>query len=831
MLIESDKILDIPSVEKLWRISAISEGFVFSKNPSTVTAVCYFPPIYAKATENIECEINTFLETFESVNEGTVLSIYFFKQSKDWLLEAQTDSSHECINYLEEKRIDLINETLSPEYHIYISITMPVKSEGTNKGSIFKDLFSSPSQSTNQLLHDDNFIESCNSAINNIKNLISQLQSKFYSQCYQLSSKQLADFVGNIINHSTKNNLSDLSSILTSDIFSNNKEGTTYYGGNFHKTLSLRPEGFPEQAEFELPLMYFDDQLKDIPFIIKADIHFPDRIKANKSVRVAIGKINFYAAIAKAMMKELVKEAEQMEETLDEVVRKSKRLLDVSFSILTWADNTKSLDINVNDIKNHFKSKSVDLKEDFINHKATYHSFIPWLANLNKITTRISSINAGVFLPIVYPHYYVNDPSKEIENRTLFYTTADVLTEYDLMDKRNPNSNGIICGTSGFGKSFLVNYLIQNHLKSNGKVFIIDKGGPGQGSFKNIVNNIPNGRYIEIDFFGDSNFTVNFFDGPLFFNQSEDGSILTPDINGTVDVLKLNFLLQVITLMAKDDAEERFSKTVEHRLRESIRQMYIDTFNNEANTIDLDYFADNVLADKFPEIYEQIQVFLYENEYSKFFKKTTNMDTVDVFCFDLEGLDQHPDLKSIMIFVMTQYCYSMCRKNPGVRKGIFIDEAWAALNSSQMAGLIVDMWRTIRKHFGFIYLISQSLNDVYSTKIAAALTVNTTHYYLLGPNHDHKYLDQLRAVGANSNFITDYDKACIQDMKFVKGKFSEFFLLTPLYKGVLRYKASAYDKWLNTTDPRDKKIIDVYKEKYSVKYVTREVLEDLVNNE
>ncbi len=822
MKLHSQGTESFKSFKDLWKIFKISNGFIFTETPNTVTAICYFPPIYCKDIENLGSELAGFVRAIFSLPVDTIVSTYLIKQFKDYEVEPYKGSHHPVMEYLEKKRMEGINNFASPSYHTFFSISVPICfSQG--KKSSFGEILKGKGLKTH--LGNPEFLKETRIAVEVLENTISQISSRFSGACKKLSEAEILNFLGMLINHSTENPFS-LSSLIKSDAISNPAKGMTYYGGNFHTCMSLRYNSFPQNANADFMATFFSDQLREIPFIVKASLRLPEPTEAKRKATAMVSRIDLYSGLMKKLVKDLMVQKQKLEQALLAIEEEGGRLLDFSFTVLTWAGTESTLNNHTKSIMNVLRGQEMVLKKDTFNHKATFQSLPPFCGHLNNIYTRLISPNVEPFLPLLYPPFYRNDSSKKVEVATFFHNTQDVLMHFDIMDERDPQWNGIICGGSGSGKSFLTNYLIFNHLKANGKVFIIDKGGPGQGSFRNLVLNVPSGRYIEIKFMGEMGFTINFFDGPLFIKEGLDGAII-PDIKGEADANKENFLIQVLSVMTADSPGDTLSKKTKGELSGFIRQAYLDSNNNEGNSLNLDVFSQKYLKDSFPLLYSQMRQYIGSGIYSRFFDSTTKLDDVDIFCFDLEGLSEHPDLETVLTLIITRLTYDMCVRNRGVRKMIIIDEAWAQLSGGGLSATVEGIWRTIRKHGGFIYCISQSYGDIVKSRIGDALLTSTSHYFMCGASHSFEILSKLKATGTQTQTISEYDFECIQELKFNPPYYADYYLMTPNYKGSLRLRPSPSDYWFSTTNARDKAKLELVKKRLNQPYVNKEVLEEV----
>jgi hypothetical protein len=159
---------------------------------------------------------------------------------------------------------------------------------------------------------------------------------------------------------------------------------------------------------------------------------------------------------------------------------------------------------------------------------------------------------------------------------------------------------------------------------------------------------------------------------------------------------------------------------------------------------------------------------------------------------------------------------------------VILDEAWAQLSGGGLGATVEGIWRTIRKHGGNIYCVTQSYEDIINSKIGPALLTNTTHFFMCGANHSFEALSRLKAAGSHTHSIDAHDFKCIQELRFNPPEYADYYLMTPVYKGSLRLRPSPYDYWFSTTNARDKEKIERVKKRLGVSFVTPEVLEELV---
>jgi hypothetical protein len=860
----------------LWKLVGVFDGICVSHDPFSVTVVAYFPTCYLKESDIWLNQMNKLIRSFLSAPTKTILNTYLLKFFESPNIANRGVSKYDLMNYLEEKRIDKLNEFDTPHYLPFITITIPVDVKYEKRDNPLAEWMESKGwgkkknkeeggeeekktlSALNQLLTTDKHSKAFKEAISNVNALIEQINQKFAvggsGGCEKLGTSEVNAFLSHVLNHSSQRSVASLSAIFASDVITAEEEGILFYGGKYHATVSARTTDLPDNLDADFSEIYFDEAMKQIPFTVQATVSFPNAGDARIDGEKIIKRFGAIAAINSPWKKGAVDKSNQMREALDLVSQTNGRLLDFSYTIITWADTREELDENIKLFSNVLKGREFGMTRDTYNLKAAWNAQIPWMSHLNKIQTRLPSMNVEALLPLIYPPVYIN--KDEVTEPIWFHTKYDQITAHEAFDKRASVWNGVVVGQSGTGKSFTANYLANNAVQYNSKLFIIDKGGEGAGSFMPLIKNL-GGTYVELDFSGNGGFSVNPFDGALFYKSvftdeknSEDEyiQILTADLEGKEDANKVTFIISILTLMVCDDENARISKTAEDFLKSLLLKAYRDYNNNEGNNLNVTIFAEDYLRplnenpvqvdhhtkDKVKAwaelFYGQMAKYRGDGIYAHFFNSTSDIKNPDVFCFDLEGIDEHPDLKGILTSIIVNFCYLlMLDGKPERKKLLLIDEAWALLGGGKMTAVIEAIWRTIRKHGGRIYCITQDTKSIKKSPAGDAILKNSTYFYFLGSNYFPDDVEGIVASGASGvKSVSNFDLAQIKEQRFLKGQYSEFFFMNPVFKGTLRFRASPYDYWLATTDPDDKVKQNVLKTKHGADFLNREIIEELV---
>ncbi len=350
---------------------------------------------------------------------------------------------------------------------------------------------------------------------------------------------------------------------------------------------------------------------------------------------------------------------------------------------------------------------------------------------------------------------------------------------FDYFDARLNSWNSIIIGPTGTGKSYLMQSLLLQFLEQGFKVFGLDVGGVGEtgGSYKKMIK-LLNGRYIELN-----------IDRPIPLNPFAL-------IGRNFDVKKQLFLRAFIEKLLLEREETALSK-VEQAFISKVLEKYVAEFGGTRN---LRTFVQFFAQQRDEEGYVDVnllarKMYMYTHgEYSRFLCADEMIDIrEDLVCFDLKGLEHHPDLQGIIAIIITGLLWELMERHLTHQKVIFADELWKVLgDNSTIGNLVVELFRTSRKMGAGIFAISQSIEDIESVSFSTPIKDNALNHFILG--HKPKQLDSLsRAFGYG-----EHELALINSLQ--RG---EFFLDRDGSKTVLKIDTSLFDHYLFTTNRQE----------------------------
>lgn len=346
----------------------------------------------------------------------------------------------------------------------------------------------------------------------------------------------------------------------------------------------------------------------------------------------------------------------------------------------------------------------------------------------------------------------------------------------DLFANKSGNFNAVVAGTSGSGKSVLLNSIALSYLGVGGRVWIIDIGH----SFEKLCQTV-GGQYLEFD--AASAICLNPFD-------------MVEDIDEDLEMLIPLFEQMISPSGPLDDYCRRqlgihlMSVWYDHGQAATIDNVAYSLINNcemggpnphaaSAEWIEkvraMSHEERQAYCD--PRIRDLgVQLFMYTNDgpYGKYFNGRTNVNfESDLIVLELEALAAKKDLQAVVMYLLmyriTQNMYLSDRDQPKV---CIMDEAWALLGNGSSGDFIETGYRRARKYNGSFIAATQGINDFSLSRAAEAAMNNADWMFLL-----RQKPESILALEKADKLIMDEQmKEMLLSVRTVQGVFSEVFV-------------------------------------------------------
>lgn len=502
-------------------------------------------------------------------------------------------------------------------------------------------------------------------------------------------------------------------------------------------------------------------------------VHSLDTEKAISSLKL---KNNITRALAfSAWTKNY--EAEQKHLELDEMITEvrasAQKLFRFGLSVLVKAESLEELRDKTNPVVGAFHDfASAEAASDDMNHFRLYLQSVPGHGELSDRKFYIQTDALAGLLPLT------GTWRGSRRKKMLVETPLGELVALDPFDDELPAKHGLILGTTGSGKSFTTNYILSSFMaeSADNHVVLIDIGG----SYRKLARSF-DGEYLEVrlsEEFGFNPFPAR--------DQIAPGGQFDDDAVAYLSLLISRMCLEsgaVGSVHQKGFLEKAIKSAYADK-----KEILLSDIRQELSRLAQEHPQAKTFADAL-ELWTT-------GMYGRLFNRPGALDISNrLVVFDLQNLENHPDLQGVYFFVIRSIIWGKLL-NRGLKKIIAIDEGWKFFNDDVGAELIENLYRTARKFNGAVFSISQSPVDFLETRAAKAIIANSYIKYVLKLTKGHELLSQF---DLNANEIE-----AVKQLQSKPGAFSDVFVKFGGRSLVARIEPCPLDYWICTTDAKDR---------------------------
>ena len=373
----------------------------------------------------------------------------------------------------------------------------------------------------------------------------------------------------------------------------------------------------------------------------------------------------------------------------------------------------------------------------------------------------------------------------------LFTARKGQLFGLDIFHKKGVNNhNALICGTSGGGKSFFLNYLLFNYYAMNAKIRVIDIGG----SYKKMTT-LCGARYLDF---------------------SEESQVCLNPFSNIVDVEHdIPTIAPIVAQMIFSSGNNSPSETEMTLITQAVRWAWnqegpsacIDTVHEYLSNFDSYSSAGGEIREAATRLAFNMDDFVSSGAFGRFFngKSSFDISNDDFVVLELEHLLPKKSLfRVVTLQVINAVTMDLYLSDRSDRRMVCFDEAWQFLGeSSTLKQVIEEGYRRARKYHGSFTICLQSILD--TLRFGAVGNV-------IRENSAFKFfLESPAFEEAKNQGVLDYDEFTMQILKSTKSlkpKYSEIFMDTPLGIGVGRLTVDPFSYYAFTSDGEEIAEID-----------------------
>jgi conjugal transfer ATP-binding protein TraC len=358
------------------------------------------------------------------------------------------------------------------------------------------------------------------------------------------------------------------------------------------------------------------------------------------------------------------------------------------------------------------------------------------------------------------------------------------LMQLDVYDNPSGNYNVAIAGTSGSGKSLLLNEIAASYLGTGARVWIIDVGRSYEKACRNF-----GGSFIE--FTEHAGLSLNPFS--LVDDIDEDMELLQPLLAQMVSPREPLEGFQYSTLGA----------AIKKVWKVHGRAMTVSDIHDLLATGSLDQEPDATASEgdrRLKDLATMLHPYTREGTYGKYFDSQATIDfSSDFIVLELEELKAKKDLQTVVLLIMMYRITREMYFSRDRKKIVIIDEAWDLLSGGATAEFIEAGYRRARKYKGAFMSATQGVDDYYRNPAAKAALDNSDWMFLLRQKPES--IEMMDKLGQLT--MDDAMKRLLQSLRTEHGAYSEVFIHSPAGNGVGRLIVDPYSLLLYSSRAED----------------------------
>ena len=515
-------------------------------------------------------------------------------------------------------------------------------------------------------------------------------------------------------------------------------------------------------------------------------------------------KKNRHASIPNPSNQIAVEDIRQVQEV---VAREGKQLVYTHFNLVVCCPRNVDMQKPVNYLENMFGRMGIHISKRAYNQLELFvNSFPGNCYGMNPEYDRFLTLSDAAAC-LMYKEYVQHSEDTPLK---IYYTdrkgmpVAIDITGKEGKVKMTDNSNFFCLGPSGSGKSFHMNSVVRQLHEQGTDVVMVDTGNSYEGLCEYL-----GGKYIS--YTEEKPITMN----PFKITKEE------------INIEKINFLKNLVLQIWKG-SEGVVTKTEDRLIGQTIEEYYRSYFTGKIDApLSFNSFFDFAVV-RIPEIISENELkgidtadlnYQLRDFYRGGSHETTlneNMDSTlfdeTFIVFEIDAIKDDATLFPIVtLIIMDVFLQKMrLKKN---RKVLVIEEAWKAIATPLMAEYIKYLYKTARKFWASVGVVTQEIQDIIGSEIVKEAIINNSDVVmLLDQSKFRERFDNIKAILG----LTDVDCKKIftinrLDNKDGRSFFREVFIRRGSTSSVYGVEESHECYMTYTTERAEKDALKLYK--------------------
>ncbi len=415
---------------------------------------------------------------------------------------------------------------------------------------------------------------------------------------------------------------------------------------------------------------------------------------------------------------------EDIKNVQDVIAREGKQLVYCHFNVGVVTDRSADIHKCTNYIENAFGRQGIHISKRAFNQLELFVSTFPGNCySLSPDYDRFLTLGDAAACLM----YKEKTQHSEDTPLKIWYTdrqgvpVAIDISGKEGKEKITDNSNFFCLGPSGSGKSFHMNSVVRQMWEQDTDIVMVDTGNSYEGLCEYV-----GGKYIS--YTEEHPITMN----PFRITRAE------------YNIEKVGFLKNLVMLIWKG-SQGTVTKTEDKLIEQTITEYYENHFAGRISQLCFNTFYEFSVK-RIPEICNEnnlagIDLAAYNYLMKDFYKggnhEVTLNEDLDTTLFDetfivfeIDSIKDDPLLFPLVtLIIMDLFIQKMrIKKN---RKVLVIEEAWKAIASPIMAEYIKYMYKTARKFWASVGVVTQEIQDIVGSPIVKEAIINNSDVVML----------------------------------------------------------------------------------------------------
>ena len=545
---------------------------------------------------------------------------------------------------------------------------------------------------------------------------------------------------------------------------------------------------------------------------------------------------------------------EDIKRVQEVIARESKQLVYTHYNLVVTVSGDTDIQKCTNHLENSFSRMGIHISKRAYNQLELFvNSFPGNCYGMNTDYDRFLTLGDAAAC-LMYKERIVHNEDTPLK---IYYTdrqgvpVAIDITGKEGKEKLTDNSNFFCLGPSGSGKSFHMNSVVRQLWEQNTDIVMVDTGNSYEGLceyvggkyiaytedkpitmnpfniskrelniekidfLKNLILLIWKGseaQIPELEFRVVEQLVTEYYD--FYFNGVQPYPSLQKETLrknlSTMEKRRGTELAQI-----RDKVEKLIKGLEERRMALAVKTLSFDSFyefacerldqiciENNITTIDCDNFA------------YMLQNFYRGGKYDKILNENVDSTLFDetFIVFEVDAIKENKQLFPIVtLIIMDVFLQKMrLKKN---RKCLVIEEAWKAIASPLMAEYIKYLYKTVRKFWASVGVVTQEIQDIIGSPIVKEAIINNSDVVmLLDQSKFRERFDEIKAILG----LTDVDCKKIFTVNRLENKegrsfFREVFIRRGSTSGVYGVEEPHECYMTYTTERAEKEALKLYK--------------------